>query len=83
MRWSEFVEKECVDLRSGEKLGSFSHADMVIDSATGRIESILIPVGTSFFKKNNPEMELDWSMIKKIGPEMVIIDSAIGRVSVK
>ncbi|SDY47849.1 sporulation protein, YlmC/YmxH family [Thermoactinomyces sp. DSM 45891] len=76
MRWSEMANKECIDLTSGERLGSFSHADLVIDPNSGQIESILIPMGgTSVFKKRSHEVRVAWGMIRKVGPEMVIIDS--------
>jgi YlmC/YmxH family sporulation protein len=73
MRWSEFVEKECVNMDNGEKLGSFHRADMVIDLATGKIDAILLPVGASIFRRKTMEVEVKWSMIKKVGPELVII----------
>ncbi|MBA4494384.1 YlmC/YmxH family sporulation protein [Paenactinomyces guangxiensis] len=76
MRWSEFSEKECVDLVNGEKLGNFSRADLTFHPHTGKIESILIPVSASWFKKNTHKVELSWKMIKKVGPEMIIVNTA-------
>jgi YlmC/YmxH family sporulation protein len=75
VRWSEFSNKECVDLTSGEKLRKFSHADLKFNPQTGKIEALLIPVHTSWFKKNSYEVELSWQTIRKVGPEMVIVDS--------
>ncbi len=77
MRWSEFVNKECVDLVNGEKLGKFSHADLSFHPQTGKVESIHIPVRTSLFNRHTHELTLSWKMIKKIGPEMVIVDTAL------
>lgn len=77
MRWSEFSEKECVDLVHGEKLGNFSRADLNFHPETGKIESILIPVSNSWFKKKTHELELSWRMVKKVGPEMVIVDTGL------
>lgn len=74
MRWSEFSSKECVDLVNGERLGSFNHADLSFHPQTGKIESIFVPTQTSWFNKNKHEVELSWRTIKKIGPEMVLVD---------
>ncbi|MGA8943509.1 MAG: YlmC/YmxH family sporulation protein [Thermoactinomyces sp.] len=76
MRWSEFAAKECIDLVNGERLGDFLHADMVFDPQTGKIQAILLPTHFSWLKKNRRLLELKWSMIRKVGPEMVIVDSA-------
>ncbi|MFC7442759.1 YlmC/YmxH family sporulation protein [Laceyella putida] len=76
MRWSEFAVKECVDVGSGEKLGNFAAADMEFNPATGKIEGILLETAKStWFKKNARYLALSWPMIKKIGPEMVIVDT--------
>jgi YlmC/YmxH family sporulation protein len=80
MRWSELSDKECIDLVNGEKLGSLSHADLKFQPETGKIESILIPTGTSWFKKQFQELEISWEMIKTVGPEMVIVDTALTQV---
>ncbi|SEN44444.1 YlmC/YmxH family sporulation protein [Lihuaxuella thermophila] len=79
MRWSEFVNKECIDLVNGEKLGNFSHADLSFHPQTGKIESVIIPVHTSWFKRHTHELTLSWKTIKKVGPEMVIVDTGFHR----
>jgi YlmC/YmxH family sporulation protein len=76
MRWSELIEKECIDLTGGEKLGHFSHADLKIHPETGKIESILIPLQVSWFRKQTRHLELPWQKVKKVGPEMIIVDTA-------
>lgn len=83
MRWSEFSSKECIDLVNGEKLGSFSQADLSFHPQTGKIESIFIPTQTSWFKKHKYEVEISWKTIKKVGPEMVLVDPASNRNSIK
>jgi YlmC/YmxH family sporulation protein len=75
MRWSEFAMKECIDLAVGERMGNFSTADLQIDPATGRIQSIQIPVARSWFSRKQDWIELQWQMIKTVGSEMIIIDS--------
>lgn len=83
MRWSEFAAKECIDLVNGERLGDFMHADMVLDPQTGKIRCILLPTHSSWLKRNQRSLELKWSMIRKVGPEMVIVDSADRKASRK
>lgn len=75
MRWSEWMEKECIDLVHGSKLGNFMHADLTFQMDTGKIERILIPLSHSWFKKPTQYLELSWKMVKKVGPEMVIVDT--------
>lgn len=75
LRWSELAEKECIDLVGGERLGDLLHADLSFDPQTGKIHAILLPTESSWFKKKHRFMELTWSMIRKVGPEMLIVDS--------
>ena len=75
MRWSELAAKECVDLVLGEKLGSLSKADLSFNPRTGQVESIFVPVGSSWFGRNTKVVKINWCMIRKVGPEMVIIES--------
>lgn len=74
MRWSEFSAKECIDLVNGEKVGSLSHADLTFDPRTGQISSIFIPIRSSWLRHHG-EVKIEWKMIRKVGPEMVIVDS--------
>lgn len=75
MRWSQLMEKECIDIENGTKLGTLHHADLVIDQATGKILSLIIPNDSSFFRRKGSEMEVSWRAVRKVGPEMVILDS--------
>lgn len=77
MRWSELAEKELIDLVNGERLGSMGQVDLVIDPRTGKVKSLILTTGGFLFRKKREEMILDWGMIRKIGPEMVIV--AIGK----
>ncbi|MFD1426246.1 YlmC/YmxH family sporulation protein [Kroppenstedtia sanguinis] len=78
MRFSEFAEKELIDVAGGERIGSVGQADLVIDPQTGDIRSLLLPVGNSWFGKKQGAREIAWSQIRKIGPEMVIVEG-VGR----
>ncbi|MBE3553678.1 YlmC/YmxH family sporulation protein [Thermicanus aegyptius] len=72
MRFSQFGGKEIIDVNSGERLGVINQSDLIIDPLTGRIESILLPVGR-FWGKPKEELNIPWSSVRKIGSEMVIV----------
>ncbi|MDR6224227.1 YlmC/YmxH family sporulation protein [Desmospora profundinema] len=79
MRWSEFAEKELIDMTGGERMGVVGHADLVIDPETGQIHSLLLPIpSASWFGKKQGHREIHWHHIKKIGPEMVIVEGRQG-----
>jgi YlmC/YmxH family sporulation protein len=77
MRWSKFVEKECVNMDTGEKLGTFHRSDLVIEPNTGKIQHILLPLGNSLFRRSTSELSLSWSTIQKIGPELIIVQQRL------
>lgn len=72
MRFSQFGGKEIIDLNSGERLGVIHQSDLLIDPVTGRIQSILLPIGR-FWGKQKEEIVIPWESIRKIGSEMVIV----------
>lgn len=75
MRFSEFNGKEIIDLEDGERLGVIGHTDLVIDPETGEIEAIILPKGSFLnFNKQKEEILISWSSIRKIGPEMIIVE---------
>lgn len=71
------MEKECVNMDTGEKLGTFHRSDLVIDPKTGQIQNILLPLGNSIFRRNTSELSLSWSTIQKIGPELIIVQQRL------
>lgn len=75
MRFSDLAGKEIIDVLNGERLGMLAQADLMIDKRSGTIEAILLPVRSSWFKKADMEIEIPWSYIRKIGPEMVIVEA--------
>lgn len=72
MRWNQFSKKECIDLVNGERVGHF--CDMKLNPYTGSIESFLMPSSHSWLKKSG-YLQISWSMVQTVGPEMIIIDS--------
>ncbi|HHY42267.1 MAG TPA: YlmC/YmxH family sporulation protein [Thermoanaerobacterales bacterium] len=76
MRLSELCGKEIINLFNGERLGVISNSDLIFDESSGKIISLLIPKKrTPFFVfGERAKAEVAWSAIKKIGPDIIIID---------
>jgi YlmC/YmxH family sporulation protein len=65
---------ELIDITKGEKIGFIR--DFVIDCDEYKIISIIIPsVKISWFGKND-DIELPWSCVKKIGIDIILIDTS-------
>ena len=83
MLLSELANKKIVNLRDGEIIGEVGNVDLIIDELTGDVVSLLVPVKQSLFGKKNeqPFITIDWSSIKKIGSEIMVveIDSSFGK----
>lgn len=75
MRFSEFSEKEIIDLDNGERMGVLGQSDLVIHPETGQIECIVLS-GSSFFGfgKKKQDVIIPWNSIRKIGPDMIIVE---------
>ncbi|WP_459499859.1 YlmC/YmxH family sporulation protein [Bacillus sp. C1] len=75
MRLSELSGKEIVDLERAEKMGVLGHADLEINEKDGKIQALIIPVGKwGGLKREQQEVRIDWSRIKKVGHDMIIFD---------
>lgn len=75
MRFSDLAGKEIIDVLNGERLGMVAQADLLIDPSSGALEAMLLPVRSSWFKKADLVIEIPWQHIRKIGPEMVIVEA--------
>jgi YlmC/YmxH family sporulation protein len=73
MKLSELVGKEIINLADGKRLGVVTDTDLVIDSQTGKIDSIVLPKRGSFNKKRN-SFVIPWGAIKRVGEEIIIVD---------
>ncbi|EGL81932.1 sporulation protein, YlmC/YmxH family [Caldalkalibacillus thermarum TA2.A1] len=75
MRLSELNSKEIIDVDNGERLGMVGQTDLVICETTGSIESLLLP-SASFLGlgKKRTELVIPWRAVRKIGPEMMIVE---------
>jgi YlmC/YmxH family sporulation protein len=75
MRLSQLSGKEIIDLEHGERLGMVGQADLIINENTGSIESMVLPAASFLgMKKKRESLIIPWHAIRKIGPEMMIIE---------
>ncbi|GAX90580.1 YlmC/YmxH family sporulation protein [Effusibacillus lacus] len=77
MRLSELVGRMLVDVHNGEKIGTLGHADLWIDTETGKIGYLVLPGNSGLFSfgRKNEEQTVSWDAVQKIGTDMILIDS--------
>lgn len=76
MRFKELSGKEIVDIKKGARLGLLGQTDLEIDIKSGKIHSFVLPNYKWFgMKKEGNQARIGWDEIKKIGEDMIIIDS--------
>lgn len=72
---SDLTEKEVVNINNGKKIGMIT--DLEVDLEKGKINAIIIPDGgrlVGLFSKEI-EYEISWHQIKKIGEDVILIDT--------
>lgn len=77
MRLMELGQKEIVNLNNGARLGIVSDSDLLIDSESGTILSLLVPEKRFSLRMlgfENSGIEIPWGAIRKIGYDMIIIE---------
>lgn len=74
MRLSEFSSKKIVNLFDGEIMGMAGDSDLLIEPATGAITGIIAPAGRSRGGINRGEVTIPWESVRKIGPEVIVVD---------
>ncbi|HHT36897.1 MAG: YlmC/YmxH family sporulation protein [Candidatus Wallacebacter cryptica] len=72
MRYSDLAGKEIVCFDEGIRLGVVNDTDLIINTETGKVDSIIIPYGRSLFNKRM--IVIPWEGIKKIGRDLIIVD---------
>ena len=72
MRLSEFAEKRIINVFDGELLGFIGDSDLLVDEESGRILEIIVP--PSRRGANRQQGSIPWSTVKKVGPEVVVVD---------
>ena len=73
-RFSCFKKKEVINICDGMKVGNIF--DLEIDVKSGRICSIIIPVGNKYFNFLcvNSVYVIPWEKIVRIGDDIILID---------
>lgn len=76
---SDLTEKEVVSINDGRKIGMIT--DLEVDLEKGRINAIIIPDGGGLmgFFTRELEYEISWHQIKKIGEDVILIDTREGK----
>jgi len=76
LRYKDLSGKEIVNINHGKRLGILGQTDLEIDKTTGHIQSFIIPSYKWFgFKKEDVQSRIYWKSIKKIGEDMIMIES--------
>ena len=72
---NDLREKEIINLNDGARLGNIG--DVMIDLKTGRLTAIILPGTYRFmgFLGREDDRIIKWEDIKKIGDDVIIIDS--------
>lgn len=80
MRLSEIGEKEIVNLNDGERFGRLADAELIIDEKYGKIKALQVrdfrTAGRWFSAAGSNQVEIPWALIKKIGTDIIIFESA-------
>ncbi len=76
MRLSELVGKEVINIYDGVRLGTIGDSDMIIDTESGEVVSIILPGRSNLLNLwiDRHEVEIPWSSVKKVGSELIIVD---------
>ena len=75
VRLSELIGKDIVNIQNGGRLGIVADSDLVIDTETGEIQSIILPSRGGFFGLlDRHNFTIPWSCVKKVGNEVIIVD---------
>jgi YlmC/YmxH family sporulation protein len=75
MRLSEFADKRIINLFNGEIMGSAGDSDLLIDPSDGHILEIILQPPTRLMTRGEKQsLSIPWSAVKKIGPEIIVVD---------
>ncbi|GGP12462.1 YlmC/YmxH family sporulation protein [Oceanobacillus neutriphilus] len=78
VRFRDMGDKEIINVNEGKRLGMLGQTDLEINPKTGQIESFIIPSYKWFgLVKEGEETKIHWQSIKKIGEDMIMIDTKL------
>ena len=72
MYLSELQNKDIINVKDGKRLGNI--IDIGIDN-DGKINGLMIQKNRISFFKNNNEEEIKWEQIKRIGEDVILVDT--------
>ncbi|NLJ25402.1 MAG: YlmC/YmxH family sporulation protein [Firmicutes bacterium] len=72
MRFSDLAGKELISIDEGARLGIVSETDLVIDTETGVIHSLIVPNRGTFFRRRT--LVIPFHGLKKVGHDLIIVD---------
>ncbi len=72
MRYSDLAGKEIIAVDEGIRLGFVDRTDLIINTRTGTVDSIVIPYGRRFWRSKT--VVIPWRGITKIGRDLIIVD---------
>ena len=85
MRMVELAGKEIINIYDGARLGVVGDSDMVIDTESGKITSVIIPKKSNLINLwvDRQHMVIPWEAVVKIGFEVMIVDLDQTNLSLK
>lgn len=70
MRLSELQSKDIINTIDGKKIGTI--IDVIIKE-NGQMTSLVVEKGKFLRKFSNEEIEINWSKVKKIGEDVILV----------
>ncbi|MBQ3112090.1 MAG: YlmC/YmxH family sporulation protein [Firmicutes bacterium] len=75
MLLSEFANKRIINIFDGDYMGTAGESDLLIDEEQGQIVELLLPpLRGGWFGAARQQAAVPWSVVKKIGSEVVVVD---------
>ena len=75
MRLSSLGSRQIINLFDGSRIGLLGETELTIDQDTGAITELVLPARSGLFGQRRSAV-IPWAAIRRIGPEVVIIDLA-------
>jgi YlmC/YmxH family sporulation protein len=76
MRGSDLKGKEVIELTHGERLGIIKECELLLNLNTGMVEGLILKQ-TGFAGLLKSEKLVTWAKIRKIGPELIIVEEVV------
>lgn len=68
--------REIINLDDGSRMGRFADADLVLNSETGGIDSVVLAGRRPFIRwlGFRAPVTVPWEVIRRLGPEVVLVE---------